>query len=290
MHVKNSNTPISGRQTLRYFAGKSLQNKRTLLLSILVPVGVLCLNTLLPYITGKLLAALSVDPETASRYLPFLALAGIAGVVCHRIGAANLFEHQARVMSGLQMLCLQTLLKQSAGFHNNRVAGKLVSDAIDFPNSYNILSNALMLNIIPLSITITLGIVLVSLQSWLLGLPLLGMVFVAVGVTIIRSKQRAPIRARRLAASKTVTAHLADTIINNQTVKTFAREQQEVKTHRKLSDHLTEIRINDWRSGARDGNNRMAGLLAFQLLFAVTIIHVVSADPTLRSKAPDKKK
>ena len=266
---------------LRYFWRAGLPYKRKMLSSSLVPVGALGLSVLVPYFTGKLLAELSVNPHGATHYLPYLIAAGIGGALANRFGTVALFRWQAQVIYDLQTLCLNNLLQQGTGFHNNRVAGKLVSDAIDFPQTYMLLSNSLLLNIAPLAVTIVTGVALVSARSWQLGLVLLGMATVVIGATWLQSRSRRPLRMRRLVAGKAVTSHLADTIVNNQTVKTFGHEAYELKKHEKLNKTLLDIRISDWSSGARAGNNRILGLLAFQLLFAFVIIHLVEQNRAL---------
>jgi ATP-binding cassette, subfamily B, bacterial len=272
---------ISEWQILTFFWNATAKHTATFLGGFLMPLGFLSLSTLFPYYTGKLLAALGTDPHAAPQYLPYLLVVGLIGVLGNRYGAVFLFRLQARVISELQTLCLNSLLRQSTSFHNNRVAGKLVSDAIEFPQAYGLLSNSFLINIIPLVSSLILGIVLVSVRSWELGLILLGMVIVVIGVALLQSHYRKPLRTRRLVATKAVTAHLADTIVNNQTVKTFAREEEELAQHRTLNKTLLDIRLSDWASGAKAGNNRMIGLLFFQLLFAVVIIGLVERDPSL---------
>lgn len=279
--MSKNRSSVSEWRILKYFWQIGLKQRHMLTSIALALVGTLMAGTLFPYYVGKLLADLSLNPDQAARYLPYLFIIGLAGVLANRYGMAAMFKQQARVISDLQQISLQTLLKQSSSFHNNRVAGKLVSDAMDFPQSYAMLSNALLNNFIPLGVTIVLGIILVTIQSWLLGLILLGMVGAVVGVAILQSHTRRPLRQTRIKATKAVTAHLADTIVNNQTVKMFARESAELKTHKKLNYTLRDIRLKDWDSGAKAGNNRMFGLLIFQLIFTVAIIHMVRQDSSL---------
>jgi ATP-binding cassette subfamily B protein len=273
--------PISEWYIVKFFWKTTLHHKRLLIGSLLLPLGYLCINTLFPYYVGKLLAALGTDIDHAAQHLPYLIVAGVLGVLGNRFGSQFLFTMQAKAMAELQTLSLTALLRQSTSFHNNRVAGKLVSDAIDFPISYNMLSGAFLINLIPMSISLILGIVLVSVRSWELGLVLLGMVGAAIGIALWQSHVRKPTRMRRQKATKAVTAHLADAIVNNQTVKTFAREDHEMERHTKLSDRLLAIRVADWQSGAAAGNNRMIGLMIFQLLFAFLIISLVRRDPSM---------
>jgi ATP-binding cassette subfamily B protein len=107
------------------------------------------------------------------------------------------------------------------------------------------------------------------------------MTFYAVGSSVTESRHRKPLRARRLVATKEVTGHLADTIVNAQTVKTFAHEQKELRQHRKLNDTLEAMRVSDWRLAATTGNNRMIVLFIMQLVYIFILIHAVHRDPSL---------
>jgi ATP-binding cassette subfamily B protein len=74
---------------------------------------------------------------------------------------------------------------------------------------------------------------------------------------------------------------LADAIVNVQTVKTFAHEPRELRSHRDLNQVLTDSRIRDWSSAAREGSNRIAVLLVMQLIFVVTLVWLVQRDPSI---------
>jgi ATP-binding cassette, subfamily B, bacterial len=279
--MTDKKSSVSEWRILKYFWQAGLKHRRGLFISMLAPLGAVALSTLFPFYVGKLLADLSLDPNQAVQYLPYLFVIGAVGIIMNRYGMSSLFQHQARTLSDLHRLTLHTLMRHSASFHSNRVGGKLVSDALDFPQAYAILSNAVLTNFTTLGCTIILGLVLVAVKSWLLGLILLGMVSVVVGIAYYQSRSRRDIRAKRLRVSKELTAHLADTIINNQTVRAFAKEKEEMATHEKLNQRLLGLRITDWSSAAKAGNDRMAGLLAFQLIFAFAIIHMVKQDPEL---------
>ncbi len=266
---------------LRHFWRASFKHKRQLYISSLSPIGAILFGTLVPFYFGKILASLSVNPHHAVHYLPYLLVTGVVGVLANRIGFANLLQLQAATMADLQTESLETLLRQTSSFHNNRVAGKLVSDAIDYPNAYAQLTNALLINILPFCLIVVSGIALVVARSWELGLVLVGMAGIAIGTAFWQSLRRKSLRKRRLAAAKAVTAHLADVIVNNQTVKTFAHEDLELAAHGKLSRKLLDYRLHDWLLVATDGNNRIAALLAFQVGYAFLIIHLVERDPGL---------
>ncbi|MGC1177139.1 MAG: ABC transporter ATP-binding protein, partial [Candidatus Saccharimonadales bacterium] len=90
-----------------------------------------------------------------------------------------------------------------------------------------------------------------------------------------------PARAERQAARKKVIANLADTITNTQTVKTFAKESFEMDRNEVLEDDLLRHRILSWQLVAADGNNRIAVVLAFEVVFVWLMIHLVQRDPAI---------
>lgn len=269
------------RHTLRLFWKTGLLFKRDLLLSALYPIGHICLNLIIPLIIGRIIASLSQPHSDPSHYLPYLAIVGVVGILANRYGFTHILFHQARTMGKLQHMAMDTLLKRSTGFHNNNVGGKLVSDAIDLPSGFGQVSNAYFINLLPLAISLVVGAVLVFMNSWILGLVITGMVTYALVSGILDSRRRMPLRMRRLSASKVVTSHLADTILNVQTVKTFAREGDELARHEVLNHKLRDIRLRDWKTGGYAGNRRVATLLAMQFGFVLVLIHLVQNDPSL---------
>ena len=269
------------RQTLQDFWKASLKHKKLLGLSLLHPVSSICLNVLTPLYIGKSFALLSNPASNHLIYAPELIAFAIIGVICHRIGFTAVLSLQAYVASDLQAVTLNGLLKRSVGFHNNNIGGKLVSDAIDYPSAYGTLENALFVNLIPLGIMLLVGTLVIFSESWVLGLFILGMVSFAFGSAWFESRKRSPIRMRRLKASKAVTGHMADTILNVQTIKTFASEKSELLENNSLNISLRNTRLKDWRGGVHGNNNRIAVLLTLQLLFIGTAIYMVEHNPAL---------
>jgi len=207
--------------------------------------------------------------------------AAFVGVVSNRLGHTALMEHKARVMADVQTMALQTLLRRSVGFHNNNIGGKLVSDAIDYPNAFSQVSDAVFVTLLPLALILAIGAVLISLESWTLGAVIVCMTALVVGLGVRDSRRFKPFRLKRLAAAKAVTSHLADTITNIQTVKTFAREPDELAAHCERNERLMDVRISDWHQMSTRGNTRMMLLLLFQAAFVLLTIHLVRRNPAL---------
>ncbi|MDB5181910.1 MAG: ABC-type multidrug transport system, ATPase and permease component [Candidatus Saccharibacteria bacterium] len=267
--------------TLKHFWKVGTLYRKEFLLYWFTIVSALGISLAVPYLIGKTLGNLTVPGEQVDHYIYALIAVSAISVLANRISYDSLFMLQVKVMSYLQTEVLNALMNRSAGFHNNRVSGKLVSDAADYPSAYNQLSNAFFIDIIPFGLIIVLGIILVSINSPLIGLVILLMTALAIGSTIRFRRRMTTKRIQRQAASKNLTAHLADTIINNQTVKAFGNETEEIGRHQVLNKKLAKLRAQDWRELAVDGSYRVFGLLFFQIAFIIVVVHQVRNDPAL---------
>ncbi|MET0779798.1 MAG: ABC transporter ATP-binding protein [Candidatus Saccharimonadales bacterium] len=277
-----SNTPGVDRDTLRIFWEASKKNPRRLLIqALLFPIGAISLGTVVPLFIGKALATLGHHDANPTPYLVGFGIAAAVGFLCNRYGFTAYLRYQAETMRTLQAQGLTALLKRSMGFHNNNVGGKLVSDASDFPSGFGMVSNTLFSQLLPFVVILLTGTAVIFLESWVLGLVVLTMTSLVVGTGLAESRRRAGVRKKRLEATKKLTGHLADTIMNVQTVKTFAREDTEMATHMRLSGTLRDMRLRDWTVAAINGSNRIAILIAMQAIFIIVVIKLIQNDPSL---------
>jgi ATP-binding cassette subfamily B protein len=267
--------------TLRHFWKMSLNNRRDFMLSWLTLVSALGLTIAVPFYVGKILGSLANPKADVRGYIYALIGISIVSVVANRIAYGSLFRTQANVMAQLQTDVLSVLLRRGSSYFNNRVSGKLVSDVADYPTAYNQISNTFFIDIMPFCLVIILGITLVSINSLFIGVVILAMTIVAVGSSIAFRIRMTPRRHKRQAANKAVIGHFADTIVNNQTVKSFGNEREEIHRHGVLSNKLLSIRLDDWRELAKDSSNRILGLLLFQILFIIIVVIQVHHNPHL---------
>jgi ATP-binding cassette subfamily B protein len=256
-------------------------NRRLLVLSIFFPIGTVLLGTLAPLYIGKILASLGHAGTHPDRYLVYFSIAAFCGFLCNRYGLLMFLRFQAEVMRHLQETALDALLKRGMKFHNNNIGGKLVSDAIDFPSGFGQFVNTVGTNIIPLGLTLVSGTIVITLESWKLGLVIVFMTLIVVGSGIYESRRRSGLRKHRLVVTKKLTGHLADTILNVQTVKTFAREGDELTSHRVYGDELASLRVRDWGKAAVNGSNRIGVLLLTQVLFVLVALRLIQNNPSL---------
>jgi len=277
----NKEAKATDKDTIRFFWRASMRNKRLFWVSFTHTIGTVLLGTLVPLYIGKAIAALGQQQSHPGRYLWYFAVAAALGLIFNRFGFTRFLAYQAETMYELQSMGFNALLRRSVGFHNNNVGGKLVSDAIDYANGYAQFINATFAQLLPFAMVVVSGTVVIFLQSWVLGLVMLTMVTFTVGTGIGESRRRAGLRTYRLKATKKLTGHLADSILNLQTVKTFAREEEELAEHHRLGRKLLEMRLRDWGKAAKRGNERIAVLMVMQAIFVLATIWLVQRDPGL---------
>lgn len=269
------------KHTLRFFWQGSMRERRLFLLACLFPLGSLLLAVAVPLYIGKIIGILATPGGDPMQYAPHVVIAAIVGVIANRIGTPSMYKLQANVMAHLQEQAFAGLMRRSIGFHNNNIGGKLVSDALDFPKAYSTLLDSFFTNMLPFLLTLTVGSIIVVIESWQIGIVVALMVSYTVIASYRFTTSRLPVRMRRQVASKAVTSHLGDAIVNVPTVKTFAGEVDEMETHKDLNNTLREMRHEDWSSAARAGNTRIAVTLVMELTFVFILVQLVKQDPSI---------
>ena len=270
------------RETYRLFWRATLKADRSLLIrSLLFPVAAILLGTVLPLFVGKILAALARPGANLDPYLWGFVIAGAVGFVCNRFGFTGFLKYQAQTMRYLQAQGMEALMRRSVGFHNNNVGGKLVSDVIDLPSGFGTMINVVFSQLLPFAVVMVSGMIIIFSESWILGIVIFIMAAIAIGTGLAESRRRGRLRKLRLTATKELTAHLADTVMNIQTVKTFAHEDEELVRHGHFGDRLMDMRIRDWGKAAVNGSYRIAAIVVMQAIFIFTMVHLVHNDPSL---------
>jgi ATP-binding cassette subfamily B protein len=208
-----------------------------------------------------------------------LAIVSIGSVIVNRIGFANFMLMQAKALRDLNQLVFSRLLARSSGFHHNNISGKIISDITDFLTSYASFMQNIYNTGLGFVMTLFIGLVVIFVSSWQLGLFVSGIVVLLVAWVIAESFTRSELRSRRLVATKALTSHIADSIVNVQAVKAFAREKDEIRDNVDLSQKLYELRETDWLRAGRSGNKRRAFLVTMQLCMVAFISYHVKRHP-----------
>lgn len=269
------------KETTAIFAKTVWDNKSLLFRALLHTIGTICINILVPLLVSLTLANLATGNGDVSTYLwPMAAVAAI-GVTANYFGFSNYLKLTAKVQADLLERAFNTILHRSVGFHTNTIGGKLVSNALDYPTSFGRLGDAVFVQMIPFTLTMVVGIGVVLSRSIPMGLGLVAVTLITIVLVILESRRRSGWRAERKVVQNKMIAHVSDSVVNAQAVKTFAAEARELKTHRALSDHVLQLRFRDWSATARSGSLRMGVLLALQIAFITLVAFLIKQDSSV---------
>ena len=269
--MSTQKTRSDASRTLRLFVSASLRSRRDVVLAFLSPIGAVLTNIGVPYYATRALTSIGRSDSRFTHNMVGLAIVAVAGIIANRIGFVRTMNVQARTMSYLHTLVFERLLQRGIGFHTNRIGGKLVSDALDFITAFSTLIMAVFNSGLSFVLVLITGLIIVTINSWVLGV----FVFMTVASTLLlayrESKTRSDLRTVRLLATKDLTSHLSDSIVNAQTVKTFAGEAQEIARNKRLNKKLLSLRLSDWRRAGISGNNRSAILVILMVILLLIV-------------------
>ena len=280
--MDNYKKSVTDRDIISYFISKTLVYKKPLFFaSILNYIAVICLNTLLPFLTGKILASLAHSNTDVTAYMIWFLIFGIIGYAFNKYSFVEIQRLEVKTITSIRADAITSLFNKSLSFHNNNVSGKLISEANEITGSYNDFMGTVMIDFIPLILTLTVGLIIIFYNSLILGIVMLFMAVFSFGASYYARRKMSSIRINRLAAQRDVTSHLADTVSNVSIVKTFGREKDELLTNKKLSEKLGDIQFAGWRAAGRSGANRLGMMILFEFVFILVVTNLVSKNPAL---------
>jgi ATP-binding cassette, subfamily B, bacterial len=269
------------RETLRVYARASWRHRADAILSCCAPLSNVLFTVLMPFFTSRILASLITRGPALKTNLVFFVSSAALGLGLNFLGIRRCMALRAKVMRDLNDLVFARLLERSTGFFSNQVGGKLVSDALDFVTSYGTLMNDGFINGSGFLLSTILGLVLVVISSWVIGIAILLLLAGLMCWTIIEQKRRSDIREKRQIVTKQLTSHVSDSIANAVTIKTFAAESREISTNRRLSHTLADIRIIGWQRTVTSETERMGVLLFMQVALITLVILLTAHNPHL---------
>jgi ATP-binding cassette subfamily B protein len=283
MKPSQDKSTIDSRHVVAFLTRESFKSRKLILALILMPISAFAIGTGTPYLISNLLAHLAQGTisDYATTGIALLLINALVGVISNRYAFQSLLRSQASTLERLQNTIFTNLLQKDRSYFANRMSGKLISDVLGFQNAMIQFQDLLAINALPLLTNLVFGIVIVTLQSWILGLGLLVISVIVIAWAFYSSQKRAPLRIKRHRLRRELYGFFSDVITNNSAVKIFANESQEKQDHRKYNKRFTDARIHDWSLVAIDGSNRIIGILLLQIAFIVVVINMVQADPTL---------
>ena len=263
---------------------------RTILVLLLVPTWIFISNVVVPYGTSQIVGKLSSGDFEIQNYVGILLLtilpAGINNLFIIRAIDWLDWSLDAKCGEYLSQLAFSAVINQSMTFHNNRFSGSLTSAANKLPGAFIDLKSNFVWDIYPLFLTVLYSIGVAAVVC----LPFAGILFlyavVYMTIAIVTYYKTRHVDEGLATAENKQTGQLADSITNEVSVKSYARENFEKMrfgraTARTKAATFAVAKVSFFRNFSMNAVNMItfAGLLVLIVmshnLFGLTLANVV---------------
>lgn len=263
---------------------------RTFLVLLLVPTWIFISNVVVPYGTSEILGKLSTGDFDIQNYVGILLLtilpAGVNNLFVIRAIDWLDWSLDAKCGEYLSQLAFNAVINQSMTFHNNRFSGSLTSAANKLPGAFIDLKSNFVWDIYPLILTVFYSIVVAAVVCLpFAGILLLyAIIYTTVAITTYYKTRH--VDEGLADAENKQTGQLADSITNEISVKSYARENFERArfgraTARTKVATFAVAKVSLWRNFSMNVVNiiTFAGLLVLIVmshnLFSLSLASVV---------------
>ena len=265
---------------LRYYGRQMAGLRRFTVPAMLLPaLGNTCIFYIVPLIVAQLVGRFvghgSVGIGAAMPYV-----LGFAGVllfaeIVWRIGIHCLNRLDGRGIENLYVIGMDELLAKDAAFFHDNFAGSLTKRVLSFASRFEDFADNLVFNIVGSLVPLAFASVVLWRYDPLLVAGLIGLIAITgAGIApLIRRRQK--LVDQREEAIARVSGHVADSLMNMDTIRAFAAGDREAAEHRSRVADQRRKSLRSWDYG----NLRIDTLVApmsvltnvFGLLLAVAL-------------------
>ncbi|MFF4007417.1 ABC transporter ATP-binding protein [Streptomyces sp. NPDC001717] len=239
---------------LRYYGRELARLRRVTAPAMLCPaLGNIGINYMAPLIVAKLVGHLTGGGGTGiDAMLPYLlAFTGVLllGEALWRVGLHCLNRLDARGIENLYVIGMDELFAKDTAFFHDNFAGSLTKRVLSFASRFeefvDTLTFSVMGSLVPLLFA---SVVLWQYEPRLVvGLLLMILVTGLCVAPLIRRRQA--LVAQREEAIARVSGHVADSLMNMDTVRAFAAEDREAAEHRSRVAESRRLTLRSWDYG-----------------------------------------
>ncbi|MCM9083225.1 MULTISPECIES: ABC transporter ATP-binding protein [Streptomyces] len=265
---------------LRHYGRELARLRRLTAPAMLLPaLGNIGINYIAPLIVAKLVGRIAGGgTATLDAMLPYVL--GFAGVLLlaealWRLGLHCLNRLDARGIEHLYVVGMDELFAKDAAFFHDNFAGSLTKRVLSFASRFEEFVDTLTFSVMGSFVPLVFASVVLWQYDPLLVAGLLVMIAVtALGVApLIRRRQG--LVAQREEAIARVSGHVADSLMNMDTVRAFAAEEREAAEHRSRVAESRRLTLRSWDYGNLRIDTLVAPMSvltnALGLLLAVTL-------------------
>ncbi|KPI18884.1 Xenobiotic-transporting ATPase [Actinobacteria bacterium OK074] len=239
---------------LRYYGREMVRLRWLTLVGMLLPaLGNIGINYVAPLVVAKLVGRISGDAGiSVGSMLPYVL--GFGGVLLlaeglWRLGLHGLNRLDALGIEHLYVIGMDELFAKDAAFFHDNFAGALTKRVLSFASRFEQFVDTLAFEIVGSLVPLVFGSVVLWRYDPMLVVGLLAMITLTALVVgpIIRRRQR--IVDEREAAIARVSGHVADSLMNMDTVRAFAAEELEAAEHRIRVAESRRLSLRSWDYG-----------------------------------------
>jgi len=248
---------------------------------IAIPVGAMLIDSILPYFLSEAVGAVSAGNYTTMERLLWIAgTIGLIGAFLNYLGFQAMVHHESNILAKERDWVFSTLMHKDHQFFTNQKIGAMTSRYIDFIRNHITIQDLFIIRTLGFVLTMISGIGILFVHSWYIALFIIALLVVLVLQIRWSTKKRAPLRHERKELVGEIHGAVADALTNNLIVRTFAAEDREVSTLRKLTGRFGHVYRKDFGFITKEGSTRVALMILVQVL-AVAISAVMIKNQTL---------
>lgn len=242
-------------------------------------VGNIGINYVAPLIVAKLVGEIAGDGDiTVATTLPYVA--GFVGVLLFsealwRVALHCLNRLDALGIEHLYVVGMDELFAKDAAFFHDNFAGSLTKRVLSFASRFESFVDTLTFQIVGMFVPLAFGAVVLWCYEPLLVVGLLAMITVTAVCVVPLIRRRQALVDQREEAIARVSGHVADSLMNMDTVRAFAAEGREAAEHRSRVAASRRLTLRSWDYGNLRIDTFVAPMSvltnALGLLLAVTL-------------------
>ncbi|MFD9566278.1 ABC transporter ATP-binding protein [Streptomyces sp. NPDC059994] len=240
---------------LRYYGRELARLRRLTAPAMLLPaLGNIGIQYIAPLIVAKLVARIAGDGGTVAigPALPYVL--GFAGVLLlaealWRIGLHCLNRLDARGIEHLYVIGMDELFAKDAAFFHDNFAGSLTKRVLSFATRFEDCVDTLTFNVMGSFVPLVFASVVLWQYDPLLVVGLLVLIVLTALCVAPLIRRRQALVAKREQAIARVSGHVADSLMNMDTVRSFAAEEREAAEHRSRVAESRRLTLSSWDYG-----------------------------------------
>jgi len=248
---------------LRYYGRQMVRLRRFTVPAMVLPaLGNTCIFYIAPLIVASLVGRFTDHgPTGIGAAMPYVL--GFAGVllfaeILWRIGIHCLNRLDGRGIEDLYVIGMDELLAQDATFFHDNFAGSLTKRVLSFASRFEDFADNMVFDIVGSLVPLVFASVVLWHYDPLLVVGLIGLIAATGAVIAPLIRRRQKLVDEREEAIAQVSGHVADTLMNMDTIRAFAAEDREAAEHRSRVADQRRKSLRSWDYG----NLRIDALVA----------------------------